>query len=160
MSLSIHLYIPRNLPNIPEECTAVVEPVVYFREDGERKSLSIQEYAAKFPNRNFVASFPDTGTAEEESVFERNITHNLGMMANEAGLYEAMWNPAEIHAMYAKDVIEPLETGIKRLESDPDYYMQWNPKNGWGNYDGLLSFAKSYLKACKEYPEATIWISK
>ena len=27
------------------------------------------------------------------SVFDANITHNLGKMAGEAGIYEALWHP-------------------------------------------------------------------
>ena len=31
-----------------------------------------------------------TNTEEEETVYDANITHNLGKMAGEAGIYEAL----------------------------------------------------------------------
>jgi len=96
----------------------------------------------------------------EEEVFWRNITHNLGRMAGEAGIYEAMWRPEEKGWTKAKDIIPALEAGLSLLVADPDRYMVFNPANGWGHYDGLVSFVTEYLEACKQYPEATIRVSR
>lgn len=40
----------------------------------------------------------DTGGEEltRLDLFEWNITHNLGKMANEAGIYQHMWGPEEL----------------------------------------------------------------
>jgi len=35
-----------------------------------------------------------------------------------------------------------------------------NPKNGWGDYEGLVRFVKEYLKACIDYPDAEIKVSR
>ena len=39
--------------------------------------------------------------------YSSNITHNLGAMAREAGIYEACWRPEEIGITKAAQLIEP-----------------------------------------------------
>lgn len=46
------------------------------------------------------------------------------------------------------------------MVADPGRFMQFNPKNGWGDYDGLLDFIKQYLAECICYPDAIIEISR
>ena len=89
-------------------------------------------------------------------VYENNITHNLTEMADKAHLYKAIWRPEEVNIKLAKDLIEILTVGIHELETKPDYYKQFNPKNGWGSYTFLLNFIKDYLEACEQYPNALI----
>ena len=102
----------------------------------------------------------DTGGEEPElvSLFEGNITHNLTTMASEAGLYKCLWRVDENYGKnpLAKDIIKPLEEGLAKLKSDPDYYRTFNPENGWGSYEGLVSFTESVLEACKKHPKSTI----
>jgi hypothetical protein len=97
---------------------------------------------------------------EREQFFWKNITHNLNQMASEAGLYEAMWRPDEHGLTTATQLIEPLEKGLALLESDPARFESFNPPNGWGDYAGLLRFVREYLAACKQYPEATVYVSR
>ena len=94
------------------------------------------------------------------TVFDYNITHNLGKMAEEAGIYQAMWRPEEIGITKAGQLIPLLETGLTMLNADPDRFKQFNPENGWGSYDGLVRFAEKYLEACKENPDATVRVSR
>ena len=94
------------------------------------------------------------------TVFEYNITHNLGKMASEAGIYKHLWRPDELGITKAEELIIPLSEGLSRLEKDPEQFRKYNPENGWGNYDGLVNFVKSYLVACRENPEATIEVSR
>ena len=93
-------------------------------------------------------------------VYEANITHNLGKMASEAGVYEACWRPEEIGAGKAKDIIPILEKGISLMESDRERFESFAPENGWGTYGNLLQFLRNYLAACKENPEAEISVSR
>lgn len=98
---------------------------------------------------------------EEKSVlYNYNITHNLNKMAEEAGLYKALWCPDELHIVKALELIEYLSIGLKELKSDPEYYKQFNPTNKWGSYDNLVTFTEKYLKACEHYPEHYIDIYK
>ena len=48
--------------------------------------------------RNYHVSYDEGKTLEpqRESLYSSNITHNLGKMANEAGIYEALWETLSI----------------------------------------------------------------
>ena len=46
------------------------------------------------------------------------------------------------------------------MKSNPEYFKKFNPENGCGSYEGLLSFAEKYLEACKEYPNSFILVSR
>jgi len=97
---------------------------------------------------------------EREEYYSRNITHNLNTMAGEAGIYEALWRPDEIGITKAAQLIEPLKAGLAKLESDPERFEKLNPSNGWGSYEGLVSFVRDYLRACKETPDAEVYVSR
>lgn len=94
------------------------------------------------------------------TVYSNNITHNLGSMAEEAGIYKHLWRPEEIDITTAAQLIEPLTQGLALLKSDPDRFVKLNPPNGWGTYEGLIDFVQSYLSACIENPDATISVSR
>lgn len=96
----------------------------------------------------------------ETSVFERNITHNLNRMADEAGIYGVIWRPEENGIETAAQLIEPLRTGMALLKANPDRFKALNPPNGWGRYEGLVTFVEAYLAACIENPDATVEASR
>jgi hypothetical protein len=100
----------------------------------------------------------DTGGEEplEVELWEGNITHNLGPMAHEAGVYVAMWRPEEGNFTTAGQIIPILEEGIRQMAADPDRFRAHSPPNGWGTYDSLLSFMRRYLDACRQHPKAQI----
>jgi len=95
-----------------------------------------------------------------EDVYEANITHNLNTMAGEAGLYFPLWRPLEIEATIAEDIIQPLTVGLEKLLADPETFKQFNPENGWGDYDGLVRFTRNYLAACIKFPNSVILASR
>lgn len=97
---------------------------------------------------------------ENIEVFSYNITHNLGAMAEEAGIYEHLWRPEEIGIETASQLIEPLSWGLAALRNEPERFKKLNPENGWGTYEGLCSFVREYLEACKENPNATVKASR
>jgi hypothetical protein len=94
------------------------------------------------------------------TLFEKNITHNLGTMAMEAGLYDYLWNPDELEIKHAIELVKPLTIGLELLKSDPERFHKFDPANGWGTYEGLIRFVEAYLEACKENPDAIIEVSK
>lgn len=96
---------------------------------------------------------------DSECVYWSNITHNLALMAKACGLYDVCWHPGRFQATRADDLVARLEAGLKELKSKPDHYKQFNPENGWGEYDNLVAFAEDYLKACKDFPNAAIFVS-
>lgn len=129
---------------------------IFIREDGSIREISRTEWDTAFPGREPVIATLDN----DESVYSANITHNLGKMAREANIYMALWRPEEIGITYAHQVIEWLNAGLGLLRSDPDYFKQFNPENGWGNYDNLVKFTEQYLDACERYPQAEVRVSR
>lgn len=93
-------------------------------------------------------------------IFDSNITHNLGKMADAAGIYYACWRPEEINAKQAKDIIPILEKGLADLKARPKYFEQFNSPDGWGMYEHFVPWVEEYLYACKTAPEAEIKISR
>lgn len=118
-------------------------------------------------------------------LYEANITHNLTKMADEAGIYEALWHPEEINAeetgekrsippsggsgllqslcpsvedrlIKAGELTPRLRAGLEKLKSNPVHFKRFNPENGWGSYEGLVGFVENYLKACEEHPDAIV----
>ena len=133
-------------------------------------------------NRKRYLSYDEgkTYTEDDEQVYWANITHNLGKMADEAGVYEALWRPHRLKEGYnilesdhqaewkfeeenkttAKDIIPLLEKGLADLKSRPEHFEKFNSSNGWGMYEHFVPFVEKYLEACKEYPDAIIEVSR
>ena len=97
---------------------------------------------------------------KDHEIFSKNITHNLGQMANKAGCYYALWRPEEIGIKKAKRLIIPLEKSLLELKNNPEKYKEYNPKNGWGSYEGLIDFIIEYLEYCKKYPACKVYTSR
>lgn len=93
-------------------------------------------------------------------VFTLNMTHNLGAMAREAGIYQHLWRPEEIGITKASQLIEPLTVALALLRSDPPRFEEFSPPNGWGKYEYLVDDVAKYLAACIENPEAEIRVSR
>lgn len=89
-------------------------------------------------------------------VYSANITHNLGEMAKEAGIYEACWRPEEIGITKAAQLIEPLRNGIAQMKADPARFEKLNSPNGWGLYENFLPWLENYLAACEANPDAEV----
>ena len=102
-------------------------------------------------------SVPQPG---KRHVFDSNVTHNLAPMAEEAGIYKALWRPEEIGVKTAADLIPYLAAGLLVLRNDPAHFGRFNPKNGWGSYEGFVPWVQSYLDACREFPAAEIEVSR
>lgn len=125
---------------------------IFIRENGQNKEITREEWDLRFPGKEPVtAEIEDNGW-----VYSANITHNLTIMANKANIYEALWRPDENGYKQAKDLILRLEHGLRNLRSNPEYFKQFNPENGWGTYEGLIDFVEKYLEACKKWPNAKV----
>lgn len=149
---------------------------VFIRDNGSNKELTIEEVKAKWPD----STIEDT-IVETNEVFSYNVTHNLGQMAVEAGVYEALWRPYRLVDRYtpfsrdeyqlesdfeaateikAKMLIDPLREGLHKLKSNPERFKKFNPENGWGCYEGLVDFVEQYLEACYNYPDTVVRVSR
>ena len=92
--------------------------------------------------------------------YHRNITHNLGLMAEEAGIYRCLWRPEELEIHQAGQLVPLLTEGLRLLRSDPERFKKFNSSNGWGSYDGLVEFVAKYLEACEKWPFAKVNASR
>lgn len=119
-------------------------------------------------------------TTESEEIYSANITHNLGKMADAAGIYDALWRPYKLkdgcnfsdddydkemefersQTIRAKDLIGKLALGVDILKSDPKHFEQFNASNGWGLYEHFVPFVEKYLQVCVENPDALVGVSR
>jgi len=90
------------------------------------------------------------------AIYSNNITHNLAMMADEAGIYEALWRPDEVGITKASQLIEPLTKGLNALLKNSARFKEYNSPNGWGTYEGLVDFVRGYLDACIANPDSDV----
>lgn len=149
MSLDVYLEIEELEPSVSVER-------IYIREGGQTKEISLAEWRERFPSREpFTVK-----TNDDKEVYWSNITHNLNTMAGEAGIYKHLWRPDEIGITKAAELVEPLRAGLELLKSDPSRFKKFNPENGWGTYESLVSFVEKYLAACEENPAATVRVSR
>lgn len=95
-----------------------------------------------------------------KELFSANITHNLGDMADAAGIYKACWRPEEIGITHARQLIEPLRAGLALLESDPARFKAYDSPNGWGLYVNFVPWVREYLEACESFPDAAVRVSR
>jgi hypothetical protein len=151
MSLDVYLTVETPL-NKPKSSG------IFVRRGGKNVEITEAEWYEMYPSSDPVRVIDDDDETTE--VYTANITHNLSKMATVAGLYEALWEPNLINVSKAHQLIVPLSAGLVELMSNPEKYKVYNPKNGWGDYDGLIEFMKDYLTACIKYPEATVstWV--
>jgi len=110
-----------------------------------------------------------------EVIYDANITHNLGKMADKAGIYEALWRPYRLKPDYKKfekhedeyayeqaqiiycdDIIPIIEIGLAKLKANPKYYKKFDSENGWGIYDHFVPFVEKYLEALKANPNLIV----
>lgn len=97
---------------------------------------------------------------ESFAIHSQNITHNLGRMAEEAGLYGPLWRPEENAIVRAADLIAPLEKGIAAMRLDPPRFEALNSKNGWGLYENFLPWLERLLEACRDRPDSFVRASR
>ena len=104
----------------------------------------------------------DVGGIEPEYVefYSANITHNLGKMAEKAGIYQHLWRFEENGFKYAEELIRPIKDGIAWMKDYPDNFKKYNAPNGWGTYDQFLPWLEDLLEACERYPKALVETSR
>jgi hypothetical protein len=96
----------------------------------------------------------------DSDLWDGNITHNLGNMADSAGIYRVLWRPEELGLELAKDVQPYLEKGLIELARFPDRMKQFEASNGWGTYQDLVTFVMGYIAACQKHPDARVTVSR
>jgi len=148
MSLDVYL-------TMPEREVGPRREAIFVRENGSMKEISREEWDARHPDREPVTC----EIGGRNCVYDANITHNLGKMADMALIYKPLWRPEEIGISTANQLIGPLREGLTRLKADPKTFKTRNPANGWGTYEDLVAFVENYLAACEEFPQAEVSVS-
>jgi len=122
MSLDVTLY--------DNKITDVLSMLDDIREHGEidKKSDAMLRDCINLLNE-------DDGAKE---VYSSNITHNLGKMAEAAGIYKALWRPEEIGITRARELIPLLTPALKTLEARPERFKEFDSPNGWGMYEHFV----------------------
>ena len=82
MSLDVYLRIPN-----PQ--TTPGRKAIFVRRDGATVEIAREEWDALHPGREPVTI--TVGGDLDNAVYEANITHNLGCMAEAAGIYQHLW---------------------------------------------------------------------
>lgn len=111
-----------------------------------------------------VCNEDDMYEAEEWSA---NITHNMGEMASHVPinvgsrrgtLYDYVWRPEEqTPPLETTDELLPiLNQGISYMVARRKDLLQYDPSNGWGDYDSFLMWLIQYKEACEDYPGCKI----
>lgn len=129
---------------------------IFVRDGGQTIEITAAEWNQKYPDRQIDVAEYEESSYETDVAFRYNITHNLNKMADAAGLYDCLWRPEEHDIDTAKQLIEPLRQGLHLLKLNPEEYKKYNPENGWGSYEGLVTFVEKYLDACYKYPDAKV----
>ena len=139
---------------------------IYARVDGTIKELTPEEACERFPEVYKTPEDVPVETVENEDLWWRNITHNLREMASHCmsldgqySLKALLWRDEfptkeefktdDVHTKYVTLLIECLQS----LKKSPDYFKQYNPANGWGNYELLVSFLTDFIKALIDAPQ-------
>lgn len=75
-------------------------------------------------------------------------TFNLATM-----FYQAMGlTMAELHGVKGIEAIRHIRLGLARLDRDPEYYKQFNAKNGWGTYENAIEALQYMQVLCCDHP--------
>ena len=91
--------------------------------------------------------------------FSANITHNLGDMADAAGIYGILWHPEDNGITTARQLIVPLIKAVADMRAHPDIYKVHDSENGWGTYADFVPWLERLLEACEANPDARVEVS-
>lgn len=149
MSLDVYLIAEQPVP----KCGSGI----FVRENGRTVEISAEEWNERHPEAEPIQASQEYESCE---LYSRNITHNLGKMASEAGLYKWLWRPDENGIEAAGQLVPHLREGLGILLTEPERFEQLNPSNGWGDYRGLVDFVTDYLIACARHPTAKVEVSR
>jgi len=89
-----------------------------------------------------VHDCPNCGGHEGEEVFSQNITYNVGTMLRRAGLY-----PRILNGMTVAETQPVLKNAVILMSENPEYFRQFNAKNGWGTFETTFVAVDNIYKA-------------
>ncbi len=96
-----------------------------------------------------------TGPDQGVEVFDRNYTSNVGPMWRHA-LGKSL---RDFDGAPASEAAGPLAAAAGRMAANPTEYEQWEPANGWGDFEGAQQFLADIAAACGAHPLCTLRVS-
>ena len=88
---------------------------------------------------------------------DKNITHNLVEMWDEAGIYDALYMS---EGKTAASILPTLRSGLAKLRANPEYYTKFNSPNGWGLYENAVPWLEDLILGLEKSPRAIVHICK
>jgi hypothetical protein len=82
-----------------------------------------------------------------DQIFDRNYTYNIAGIAKEAG-----FSVRDFDDKSGAEIVAILEPAIERMQKDPEHFRQFEPSNGWGDFDTFLELLESLLTITKKNP--------
>ncbi len=92
-------------------------------------------------------------------LYTANITHNHKKIADAMGIGDVLWRPEKIGITRAKELIPLLEVRVKKLQENPNEYIQLSLTDSWSSFYVFQYFVSKYLDACKKWPTAKVSVS-
>src|SRR5712664_168096 len=108
--MSLDFYLEADEPRLADS-----GPRIFVRRNGQNVEISREEWDRLNPGQELVTF---SGEEETRTLFTANITHNLGKMADEAGLCRCLWRPDENGIRVGSEMIDFLEAGIALLRAE------------------------------------------
>lgn len=90
-------------------------------------------------------------------VEDTDYTYNVAPMFVRAFKHET--GIRMLNGMTGASALPLLQAAISDMESARDVYLEMNPPNGWGSYDGALALLRRLAEWCAKRPELTLVVS-
>ena len=126
---------------------------IYARIDGQTRELTKEEAIKHFPDVDSDSIIEKE--IETNEFWHGNITHNLYEMARQCYGRDFYLNDLLWRDEMPDDIIEYISNLIAclfELDINPKKYEQYNPSNGWGTYEQLVEFVRSFICALIDMP--------
>ena len=87
----------------------------------------------------------------ETEIYETNITYNLANMYYKA--IDKELGLKKLKGMTCEEALPIIKNAIDDMVKNKLEYEKFNPKNGWGSYDGLLRRFREIRNVCEDNPD-------
>ena len=89
-----------------------------------------------------------------------NYTSNVSPMWTLAlGTCNSLGTTIDLHPV-TDDLLPHLQRAITAMTDDPSPFVDLNPENGWGDYDGALRYLQRIAHDCRLHPGARVVVSR
>lgn len=97
----------------------------------------------------------DTGGDEPVRLSSLNYTWNC------APMFYSAFGESGLNGLSGKlagEAAPIIKRALASMQANPDHYKAMNPSNGWGSYEGAMTFLREFHSDCQQHPKASITI--